>query len=121
MLAGFAARATDLGTADGFDIQWDTTLRETLGGRIDSASQALLANINGDDGDRAFTPGLISARTDVFSELTAERGGLGFDISAQGWYDPVYLKPQCQHLARHLQPGRRAPHRFSRRCAAADG
>jgi hypothetical protein len=91
-VAPLTAQAADLGQADGFDIRWDTTVRETLGFRTEDANPSLLANINGDDGDRAFRAGLLSARLDVFSEVTGERGDLGFDVSAQGWYDPIYYQ-----------------------------
>lgn len=84
------SQAADFGDIDGFDIRWDNTLRETLGVRLDDPDAALLANINADDGDRAFRPGLMTARLDVYSELTAVRGDFGADFSVQGWYDPVY-------------------------------
>jgi hypothetical protein len=87
--AGQAA-AADLGNWDGFDIRWDTTVRGSLGFRTEPANPQLLAPINADDGDRAFRPGPNSERLDVVSELTAERGSLGFDISVQGWYDIAY-------------------------------
>jgi len=90
LLACAGARASDLGTVDDFDVRLDVSVRETLGFRTEPADPALLANINADDGDRSFRPGLISARLDVLTELTAERGDLGFDLSAQGWYDPLY-------------------------------
>jgi len=90
LLCASTAHATDLGTLDGFDLRWDTTLRDSLGWRIDQSNPKLLANINADDGDRAFSPGLNTARLDLFTEITAQRGDLGFDISAQGWYDPIY-------------------------------
>ena len=98
------ANGADVGQLDGFDVQWDTTLRETLGLRTDSANAALLANINGDDGDRAFNTGLISARSDLFSEITAERGNLGFDVSAQGWYDPVYQQTNANRSPSTFNP-----------------
>ncbi|HEY4040741.1 MAG TPA: DUF1302 family protein, partial [Rhodopila sp.] len=84
------AAAEDLGTWGGFDIRWDTTVRLSLGARTEPANPQLLANINADDGDRAFRPGLNSERMDVITELTGERGALGFDVSAQGWYDAAY-------------------------------
>jgi len=90
LLACGATHAADLGTVDDFDVRLDVSVRETLGFRTEPANPALLANINADDGDRSFRPGLISARLDVLTELTAERGDLGFDLSAQGWYDPLY-------------------------------
>jgi hypothetical protein len=84
------ARADSLGQWDGFDLRLDTAVRVSLGFRTEAADSALLANINADDGDRAFTPGLNSERVDVVSELTGERGALGFDVSGQGWYDAAY-------------------------------
>jgi hypothetical protein len=98
------AGAADLGQLDGFDVQWDTTVRETMGFRTDGANASLLANINGDDGDRAFAPGLISARTDLFTEVTAARGDLGFDVSAQGWYDPVYQQSNANRSPATFNP-----------------
>jgi hypothetical protein len=88
--APWCAWAEDLGTWGGFDIHWDTTLRLSLGARTEPADPQLLAKINADDGDRAFRPGLNSERMDVITELTGERGDLGFDVSAQGWYDAAY-------------------------------
>ena len=87
--AGRAA-AADLGNWGGIDIRLDTTVRGTLGFRTEPANPQLLAPINADDGDRAFRPGPNSERLDVISELTGEGGGLGFDISGQGWYDVAY-------------------------------
>jgi hypothetical protein len=104
LLMPAAAPAADLGTADGFNIQWDTTVRQSVAFRTESANPALLADINGDDGDRAFTPGLISGRLDIFSELTAARGNLGFAVSAQGWYDPVYQQGTANHSPKTFNP-----------------
>ncbi len=84
------ALAEALGTWAGFDVRWDTTVRVSLGLRTESADPQLLSKINADDGDRAFRPGFNSERLDVITELTGERGGLGFDISGQGWYDAAY-------------------------------
>lgn len=90
--AAFAAgaRAQALGQLDGFDLRLNTTVRVSVGFRTEDADPALLANVNADDGDRAFRPGPISERVDVVSELTGERGDLGFDVSGQGWYDAAY-------------------------------
>ena len=99
-----SASGADFGQIDGFDVRWDTTLRDTLAFRTESANPSLLANINADDGDRSFKPGLISARLDVFSEVTIERGDLGFDISAQGWYDPVYYQHSANTSPQTFNP-----------------
>jgi hypothetical protein len=85
-------------------VRWDTTVRDTLAFRTENANPALLANINADDGDRSFKPGLISARLDIFSEITIERGELGFDISAQGWYDPVYFQHSANTSPQTFNP-----------------
>jgi hypothetical protein len=84
------AVAEDLGNWGGFDIHWDTAVRLSLGVRTEPADPQLLDKVNADDGDRAFRPGLNSERVDVITELSGERGSVGFDISAQGWYDAAY-------------------------------
>ncbi len=92
MLCGLspAALALDFAPIDGFDVRWETTLRETLGFRVSPQNQELLENVNANDGDGAFLPGLNSARVDSVSEIEISRGRFGFDMSAEGWYDPVY-------------------------------
>ena len=101
--AGQAA-AEDLGHWGGFDIHWDTTVRGSLGFRAEPANPQLLAPINADDGDRAFRPGPNSERLDVVSELTVERGSLGFDISGQGWYDLAYNKDSANNSPATFNP-----------------
>jgi hypothetical protein len=98
------AAAADLGDVAGFDVQWETTLRATLGVRTQGADAALLQDINGDDGDRAFRPGVNSTRLDAVTEITAARGDLGFDVSAQGWYDPVYFHATANHSPYTFNP-----------------
>jgi hypothetical protein len=96
-LAPSAACADDLGTVQDFDVRLDTTVRTDFGFRLDSPSASVLSNINADDGDRAFAAGLISARTDLTTDLSAQRGDLGFDVSADGWYDPIYFQPNANN------------------------
>jgi hypothetical protein len=104
LLACVGARAADLGTVDDFDVRLDVSVRETLAFRTEPANPNLLSNINADDGDRSFRPGLISARLDVLTELTAERGDLGFDLSAQGWYDPLYHETNANNSPQTFNP-----------------
>jgi hypothetical protein len=87
------ARAADLGTVDDADVRLDTSVRTEFGFRTESPSPALTANINADDGDRSLSAGLVTARTDITTELSARRGDFGLDVSADGWYDPVYFQP----------------------------
>jgi hypothetical protein len=90
LLLAVNARADELGEAGGFTLRLDTNVRVSLAFRTQAADPALLANINADDGDRAFAPGPVSERINVVSELSAERDALGFDVSGQGWYDAAY-------------------------------
>ncbi len=99
-----AARADSLGQWGGFDLRLDTAIRVSLGVRTEDADPALLANVNADDGDRAFAPGLNSERVDLVSEFTAERGALGFDVSGQGWYDAAYNTQSANNSPQTFNP-----------------
>ena len=85
-------------------LRWDTTVRASLGLRLDGADAALLADPNADDGDRAFAPGIVSERVDVVSAFDASRGELGLDLSADGWYDPVYQDRTARRTAAAFNP-----------------
>jgi hypothetical protein len=106
------AHADSLGQWAGFDLRLDTTIRVSLGLRLDPADPSLLANPNADDGDRAFRPGPSSERIDVVSELTGERGHLGFDISGQGWYDAAYNTASANDSPATFNPLTSAPRGF---------
>ncbi len=84
------ANAADFDTGGDWTLRWDNTIRTTLGLRLLAPNPALLANPNGDDGDRAFASGINSERVDVLSELSVSHGDFGFDASADGWYDAAY-------------------------------
>jgi len=85
-----AATAAELYAADGVDLRWDNTLRYGVAARIFPPNEYSLANLNGDDGDRNFAPGLVSNRLDLISQLDLARGDLGLHLSAAAWYDSVY-------------------------------
>ena len=106
------ARAADLGDAAGWDIRWDTTIRVSLGLRAEPANAALLAGINADDGDRAFTPGPESERLDAVTEITGERDKFGFDLSAQGWYDAAYNTQSANNSPATFNPVTSSPRGF---------
>ena len=72
-------------------INWDNTLRYTLSQRLKHQSPELLNSVNHDDGDRNFTPGLVSSRLDLLSEAdVVYKKNYGIRVSGAGWYDPVY-------------------------------
>lgn len=72
-------------------LRWDNTVKYSAAFRLKNRSATLLADPNQDDGDRNFTPGLISNRADLFSELDLTyQQNLGARVSAAGWYDQQY-------------------------------
>lgn len=110
-LGALALAATAAGAAQAFEIdtgnpdlklRWDTTVKYSVMGRVDKRSPALSRtvigatgvvgnnNLNQDDGDNNFSRGLVSNRTDLFSELDARLGQVGARVSAAAWYDAVY-------------------------------
>jgi hypothetical protein len=97
-------RAFDVDSGGAWDVRWDNTLRGTLGFRTDPAEPALLADVNGDDGDRAFAPGIQSERLDLLTEFDATHGGLGADLSADAWVDPVYFQSSANRSPATFNP-----------------
>jgi hypothetical protein len=83
-------QAAEILTTDRLQLRWDNTLKYSVGGRVQPRSAELLGNINGDDGDRSFAPGLISSRVDLFSEIDLAYRSVGFRASAAAWYDLIY-------------------------------
>ncbi|MCK4507432.1 MAG: DUF1302 family protein, partial [Desulfuromonadales bacterium] len=97
LTATTGAYALDFEFGDGITLDWDTTLRYTVAQRVAKQNKNLLANFNGDDGDRNFDRGsLIKNRFDVITEADLNFGqvgmlnDLGTFVRARGWYDFVY-------------------------------
>lgn len=84
------ALAEELYHDDLMSVRWDNTLSYTAAFRIFPKDPKLLENVNWDDGDRNFRPGLISNRFDLLSELELNRGDFGVRVSGTAWYDFVY-------------------------------
>ena len=85
-----ATKAEELYNDGDLALRWDNTIRYSTAFRIGGRDPALLAEPNGDDGDRNFAPGLISNRIDLLSQFDIAKGGFGLDVSAAAWYDTVY-------------------------------
>ncbi len=115
------ALGADLGSAGDFQVRWDTTLRATIGLRTEAADPALLGNINGNDGDGAFGPGLISDRLDWLSELEISRDDLGFYISGDGWYDGAYHGSTANRSPATFNPVSVPYNQFPKATQALDG
>lgn len=98
------ARGASLGTIDGFVVRLDTTLRVSLAARVEPRNSSLLSDINADDGDRAFSPGLISKRVDATAQLDISRGDLGVELSTDGWYDAAYNQTDADRSAVTFNP-----------------
>jgi Protein of unknown function (DUF1302) len=72
------------------ELRWDNTVGYSTMFRISDSDPALLANRNADDGDRAFAPGIVSNRFDLFSQLDFSKAWFGLHASGAAWYDIVY-------------------------------
>jgi len=79
----------DTGNEDA-KVRWDNTIQYSNAFRVRNQNQELLANPNGDDGDRNFGKGLISNRVDLLTEFEASWKNVGMRVSAAAWYDSVY-------------------------------
>lgn len=113
--------AASFDTGSDVRLRWDTTVRASLGLRVGGADPALLSDSNADDGDRAFAPGVISERIDVLSALDVSQGDLGLDLSADGWYDPVYYQSTARRTAAGFNPVSVPYDRFPKDVAALQG
>lgn len=96
LLAG-NANALHFEFGDGIALDWDTTVRYTVAQRVADQDAELIADPNGDDGDRNFEQGsLIKNRFDILTEADLNFGEVGFFNNlglftrARGWYDQVY-------------------------------
>jgi len=97
MIAGIslqvpAAHAATLYDNGNVTISLESTLSWTAGVRVASPNAQLLANPNGDDGDRNFRHGLVENRGDILEQLDAADGNYGFHGSFAAWLDTVYLQ-----------------------------
>jgi hypothetical protein len=84
-----AAGAVELLSGTPLGLRWDNTLRASSAWRVEPRSGSLLP-LNGDDGNRNFDRGFVSARVDLLSEADLTYRDLGVRVSAAGWYDLVY-------------------------------
>src|SRR5215510_9540656 len=71
-------------------LRWDNTLKYTAAVRLSGQSPSIVSGRNSDDGDRAFNPGVISNRFDLYSQLGFSKAWFGFEASAAFWYDTIY-------------------------------
>jgi hypothetical protein len=90
LLGVVPAQAAQLYDQGGLNIRWDNTLRYSVGTRLEEPSSEILLLPNGDDGDRAFAPGLMTNRVDLLSVLDLTKPDFGAQISVAAWYDTVY-------------------------------
>ena len=88
-----AAQAFDINTGnDDLKVRWDNTVRYNLGSRVQEQDQAILKNVNADDGNRNFKKGsLVTNRLDLLSEFDLVwQQKYGVRLSAAGWVDQAY-------------------------------
>ncbi len=84
------AAEIDTGNPD-LSFRWDNTVKLSTAYRLKSASSEVLANPNGDDGDRNFGKGVVSGRADLFTEMDlVYQRKHGARISGAAYYDAIY-------------------------------
>jgi hypothetical protein len=122
MLAGVeTAAGAELWSDGDASVRLDTTLQFTGLRRLTAPQGRLLANPNADDGDRAFSSGNVSNRTDLFAELDADYGNAGLRVSGAGWYDPVYLSRNADDSPATFNPDSVPDNRFTRAVRGLEG
>lgn len=89
---GTVARATELAVNDGPQIRLTNMVRYTVATRLLDRADALTAPLNWGDGDRNFSPGLVSNRLDLLTGLDVDLRGWGGHVSVAAWYDDVYRR-----------------------------
>lgn len=97
-----SAQAFNIDTPDpDLKVRFDLTPKYSMGYRLKNPSGALSdfnpavdpGTINEDDGNRNFRRGLISNRLDLLSEFDVSTPNYGGRISANAFYDRVYMRP----------------------------
>lgn len=85
------AQALSFQPSDDLSIDWDTTLSYGAAWRMQKADDDLLADINGDDGNRNFKKGsMINNRFSVISEVDTRYKNLGLFLRGSAFYDEAY-------------------------------
>jgi hypothetical protein len=106
--------AAEILATDRLQLRWDNTLKYSLGGRVQPRSASHAGNLNADDGDRNFAPGLISSRVDLLSELDLTHRAMGLRVSAAGWYDLIYDLENDNDSPMTLNAASASPRRFTK-------
>ncbi|AZT85486.1 DUF1302 domain-containing protein [Marinobacter sp. NP-4(2019)] len=92
---GAYALSTDLGEAG--TLRLDNTLRYSSSWRVEDQDDELLADANGDDGNRNFDDGQIQSRFDLLSEMDLNFGDYGVFVRGRAYYDDVYARAENDH------------------------
>lgn len=94
-----AAKAAEIATADGWQVNLDTTLSAGMSLRASPVDEAFVGRANGgtqrtpnaDDGTLNFRNSLVTAAPlRITEELDAKHGEYGLFVRATAFYDPVY-------------------------------
>ena len=76
---------------DGFEVDYLATFNYGLNMRAEKQADELLANINGDDGDRNFDRGsFFNNRLSLLAEMDIHKGDYGLMVRASSFYDFAY-------------------------------
>lgn len=97
-------QAFEIDTGTEAQVRWDNTIKYSAARRVTTPSSVLLANINGDDGNRNFDTGFISNRLDLLSELDVTYKNMGMRVSGAAWYDALYNRSNVNNSPATVNP-----------------
>ena len=84
------------------EINLSTTLSWTPIWRTQNPSAVLLANPNGDDGDRALAHGMVSNLFEALPVLDVKNGNYGMHLSGEFYWNPTYTGTNQNHQGETL-------------------
>ena len=112
-LAAQNAQALSFQPSDEVTVDWDTTLSYGAAWRMQKPDAELLADINGDDGNRNFKKGsMINNRFSIISEVDTRYRNLGLFLRGSAFYDGAYYGENDNDSAGTYN-GYGSPNRFS--------
>ncbi len=92
LTVGGAANAMELKVSDKAKLDIDVAIKYGLGMRVEKQDSALLANVNGDDGNRAFDRwAIFNNRANMTVDLDLDFGNFGVFVRPRAYFDAAYI------------------------------
>ena len=98
---------------NGVTVEIQNTAQYTVLERTAPVSQAIISNVNGNDGDQNLAAGIVSNRFDLISKFNISYQNYGFDVSADSFYDTVYNQKTQNNSYNTYNPASTPPDQFT--------